>query len=144
MGRGTKSNHSSIQFTPRMIIHSLVWAAVLFSPATLAAPITDNPASVARATLDKRVNWSFNGYSAGQACRGLGNTSGGGSSNQGCSPIDSRGVTQYSYNGGGAFKMTGYLNAQCTGEELVSVNGGSVTCLEAPVNWSGYLISAAT
>lgn len=124
-----------------MILHSLAWAAVLFSPAILAAPISENPAEVARAALDKRQNWSFNCYGPGMACRGMGATSAGGSSSVGCSPISSRGCTRYSYNGGGAFRLTGYLNRQCTGQRIITVNGGSVTCLDAPVNWSGYIIA---
>ena len=124
-----------------MILTSLVWAALLFSPAALAAPVSENPAAVARATLDKRQNWTFECYRPGQACRGRGATSGGGSSRVGCSPISSSGCSQFSFNGAGVFRLTGYLNRQCTGPTIIAVNGGSVSCLEAPVNWSGYIVS---
>ena len=124
-----------------MILSSLAWATLLISPATFATPVSENPAAVARINLDKRANWSFNCYSPGKACRGMGDTSGGGSQPVGCSPIFSRGCSQFSFNGGGVFKLTGYLNRQCTGEQIISVNGGSVSCIEAPVNWSGYIVS---
>ena len=141
MAPRSQSANSRVQYGPRMILSSLAWAAMLFSPVILAAPISENPAEVARAALDKRANWSFNCYSPGMACRGMGATSAGGSNTVHCSPISSRGCSQYSFNGGGVFRLTGYLNRQCTGEEIIRVNGGSVTCLQAPVNWSGYLIS---
>ena len=57
----------------------------------------------------------------------------------GCIPICSRSCTRYTYNRGGQFKITGYLNKQCTGEEIISVNGGSVSCLDPPENWAGYI-----
>jgi hypothetical protein len=124
-----------------MILSTLLLAFTAFAPLAAAAPISDNPAALACATLEKRASWTFNGYSDGQACRGRGNTSGGGSSAVSCSPVDSRGITRYSYNGGGQFRLTGYLNRQCTGEEIIRVNGGSVSCLDAPENWAGYIVS---
>jgi len=48
------------------------------------------------------------------------------SSRQPLSPISSQGCSQFSYNGR-VFRLTGYLNRQCIGEEI-----GSATCLEAP------------
>ena len=33
------------------------------------------------------------------------------------------------------------LNRESTGEEIIRVNGGSVTRLDAPVNWAGYIVS---
>jgi hypothetical protein len=124
-----------------MILSTLLLALTAFAPLAATAPISDNPAALARTTLEKRASWTFNGYSDGQACRGRGNTSGGGSSAVSCSPVDSRGITRYSYNGGGQFRLTGYLNRQCTGEEIIRVNGGSVSCLDAPENWAGYIVS---
>lgn len=136
-----RSSGPSLHYGPQMILSTLLLALSTFAPLATAAPISENPAAAAVATLEKRASWKFNGYSDGQACRGTGNTSGGGSSPVGCSPIDSRGITRYSYDGGGQFRLTGYLNRQCTGEEIIRVNGGSVTCLDAPVNWSGYIVS---
>ena len=51
------------------------------------------------------------------------------------------GCSQFSFDGGGIIRMTGYLDGECTGEEIQIVNGGSVTCLEAPDNWSAYIVS---
>jgi hypothetical protein len=141
MDNRDKSYGHRVHYGPRMILSTLLLAMSVFTSSTTAAPISDNPAAVARATLEKRATWRFEGYSNGQACRGGGNTSSGGSGPAGCSPIDSRGVTRYSYNGGGQFRLTGYLSRQCTGEVIICVNGGSVTCLDAPVNWSGYIVS---
>jgi len=91
-----------------MILSTLFLAAVAFTSTASAAPISANPAAIARATLEKRATWKFDGYSNGQACRGNGNTSAGGSGRVGCSQIDSRGVTRFSYNGGGQFRLTEY------------------------------------
>lgn len=141
MASSSHSANPHVPYGARMILCSLAWAVVLFSPATFAAPISENPAEVARVALEKRANWSFNCYSPGQACRGMGATTGGGAAGVACSPISAQGCSQFSYNGGGEWRLTGYLNRQCTGERIIDVNGGSVTCLEAPVNWAAYIVS---
>jgi hypothetical protein len=79
-----------------MMLSTLFLAAVDFASTVSAAPISDNHAKVARATLEKSATWNFDGYSHSQACWETGNTSAGGSGRVGCSPIDSRGVTRFS------------------------------------------------
>ncbi|KAB8067716.1 hypothetical protein BDV29DRAFT_163080 [Aspergillus leporis] len=121
--------------------HYLNALALFLAPFTVSFPISENPAGVARARLEKRVTWSFNCYSPGQACRGRGDTSGGRESPGGCSPISFNGCARFSFNGGGEFRLTGYPNRQCTGQEIIHVNGGSITCIDAPGNWSGYFVT---
>lgn len=62
----------------------------------------------------------------------------------GCSKVSNKGIVKYSYDGVGMFKLQGYDNLDCTGNTIVSVNGGSVTCLDAPDNWKAYNVVRAT
>ena len=61
--------------------------AILLLPITATSPISANPADVALSSLEKRDSYTFNCYSPGQACRGTGDTSGGGESQAGRSAI---------------------------------------------------------
>jgi hypothetical protein len=147
--------NSQLSLNSRPNLRRILYAAMLLLPVTTASPISvnseavvvssepvsANPADAALSSLEKRASYMFNCYSAGQACRGLGDTRQGGDSALECSPISANGCTQYSFNGGGEWRLTGYLNRQCTGQEILRVNGGSVTCLRAPGNWGGYLIT---
>ena len=97
--------------------------------------------SAREAAPDLQSTWHFNCYSPGQACRGTGNTSGGGSGSVGCSPIDSRGCSQYSFDGGGQFKLCLFSDGECT-NEFESVDGGKVTCIvlgTVPHSWKVVL-----
>lgn len=87
------------------------------------------PPELTTNVVDLQSSYTFNCYSPGKACRGSGDTSGGGSSTEGCTPISANGCSQYSFNGGGQFKLCVYDNRGCTGNTVTSVNGGSVTCL---------------
>lgn len=145
MARGRRLANSYVRDDPWTSLKAFTSMVFLSAVFASAVPISENPSYTALSTLEQRaVKWSFNCYSASQACRGMGNTSGAGSSTQKCQPIDGRGCSRYSYNGGGKFKLVGYLGPSCTDEDIVSVNGGSVTCLEAPENWSSYEIVNTT
>jgi hypothetical protein len=146
--------NSQLSLNPRPSLRRVLCAAMFLLPVTAASPISvnpevavwsepvsANPADAALSSLEKRARYTFNCYSAAQACRGAGDTSQGGDSALECSPISGNGCTQYSFNGGGEWRLTAYLNRQCTGQEILRVNGGSVTCLRAPGNWGGYLIT---
>lgn len=56
-------------------------------------PVSANPADAALSSLEKRASYTFNCYSAGQACRGAGDTSHRGDSVLKCSPISGNGCT---------------------------------------------------
>lgn len=84
--------------------------------------------------------WIFNCYSNGQPCRGMGATSGGSQSTSDCQPV-SDGCTQYSFSGAGQFTLCGYLNPDCSGENVISVNGGTVTCIELDQGPLSYLVA---
>ncbi|OBT73204.1 hypothetical protein VF21_08723 [Pseudogymnoascus sp. 05NY08] len=75
----------------------------------------------------------YNCYSPGQACSGnTGDTRGGGHGAQSCSPISAVGCSQYSYNGGGQFKLCQYSDADCGTIVESGPNGGAVTCVVFP------------
>lgn len=78
--------------------------------------------------LPTQSSWTFNCYSPGQPCRGTGNTAGGGRGTTGCNPIDSRGCSQYSFDGGGIFKLCLYTDGACS-QRYECVNGGKVSCI---------------
>ena len=59
MAPRSEAANPRVQYGPRMILSSLVWAAVLFSPGTFSGPVSESPEAAARAALDKRENWSF-------------------------------------------------------------------------------------
>lgn len=147
-GRQTHTGVHSIMM--RTILLALAWVS-LFAVPTTASPIempetkSFNPAVVVRNRLDIRAaRWTFNCYSDGQACRGMGNTSGGSESTAGCGPINGAGCTRYSFDGAGVFKLSAYNNRMCSGLPISAVNGGSVTCLEATGgNWAGYTVGKA-
>ncbi|UDD59300.1 hypothetical protein AFCA_006722 [Aspergillus flavus] len=133
--------NNKLQYNTRTVMRFILRTVILLLPVTAASPISANPADIALSSLEKRDRYMFNCYSPGRACRGTGDTSGAGESPAGCSPINANGCSQFSFNGGGQWRLTGYLNRQCTGQEIIRVNGGSVTCLQAPGNWAGYIIS---
>lgn len=99
----------------------------------IASPMISNVTSLDASNFDlvRRANFQFDCYAPSQACRGIGATEHGGSSNGlGCLAISSQSCTRYSFNGGGAFKLCLYAGNSYTGAVVESVNGGSVTCLQ--------------
>ena len=126
----------------KALVLALALAAPISASAVPTSPRSLETRETSNSTLAKRANWTFNCYNAGQACRGTGSTSGGGSGTAGCSPISASGCTQYSYDGAGDWLLCVYNEPNCAGEVVASVNGGKVTCLEIE-NASGYLIGNA-
>ena len=116
-----------------LLMASSASAGPIYSPEN----ISNNSTIIARQVATK---WHFNCYSALHKCRGDGETSGGGESKSNCLAIDIKGCTRYSFDGGGVWRLLGYLNNECTGQTIAYVNGGKVSCLDAPLNWSGWEI----
>ena len=124
---------------------SLIALILLPITSVLAIPtveVVDAPISVREPGPNLQSSWKFNCYSNGQACNGdTGNTRGGSSSTVGCSPIDNRGCTQYSFNRGGQFKLCLYSDRNCQAP-FESVNSGSVSCIvlgTTPRSWKVVL-----
>ena len=130
----------------KALVFILALAGSTFSsavPATSDLIVDRDPLNVHRSadSLEARAKWKFECYSEGKACRGTGDTSGGGKATAECSKISDVGCTRYSFDGGGEFKLCVYDEDNCAGEVVQDgPNGGSVTCLDIE-NPSGYLVT---
>lgn len=100
--------------------------------------LVGTPKTVREPASELQSSWNYNCYSSGQPCSGnTGNTKGGGSNTVGCSPISGNGCSQYSFNGGGEYKLCMYSDNGCS-DLIESVNGGVVSCIvlgTAPHSW---------
>ncbi|XXG96408.1 hypothetical protein Hte_002690 [Hypoxylon texense] len=118
----------------KMLIFFIAAASSLAPTFASPQPIADNLAVDDSATLEARSGWSFSCFSGDESCFAGrvgedGTTKGKGSSVTGCTEINKRGCTKYSFESGGDYKLCLYASDDCTGDG----NGedGSRSCRNA-------------
>lgn len=84
-------------------------------------------------------SWTFKGY-AGTACNAAAPVQAGSTGSSGCSSTGATTVINFTYNGGGQFKLCLWSTADCSGDVVTSVNGGFVTCIGAGADVHGYSV----
>jgi len=111
-------------YTTKMIALLAMLAAAPALSAPVAEPLPIPPPGL----------WEFAGYRHGERCgpTGSGSSAGADRVAAGCMPMTWPGISRYSFDGNSFWKLCLYNNqdGSCTGNEVASVNGGRVICLD--------------
>ncbi|KAI6087557.1 hypothetical protein F4821DRAFT_277731 [Hypoxylon rubiginosum] len=105
----------------RKLVFFIAAASTLASTFASPQPIADNLAVTNGASLEARSGWSFSCYSGGESCfTGTigkdGTTKGKGSGVIGCTEINKRGCSKFSFESGEDYKLCLYASDDCTGD----------------------------